>query len=551
MSLQINELYIRISHTMLLQITAKRFTSLFMLLSLISYPALVYTSPDQSKTNIAEGSEADHRRINPHFSGKDCNLCHIETPEPGDKDIRLKFGEDDVTLCDECHQSEHAKGDLHPVNIAPREGVAISIPDDFPLYDLKITCRTCHDVYAQCQVRPAVRFENINFLWGAPYQKITDMCFRCHDIKAYKKTNPLEQIDDEGNILTVQCLYCHQSLPDPDSVSSMEEVTFKTDTSTFCAACHGEEEEYHPAKVSHMVVPDQEILSTLKEAEKEHEVILPLFQGKQFCGTCHNPHDRGVIKRKEAAKGMDTEHRLRLDGSYTLCVSCHEMKKDMFSKDLDIDIEDTNLNDANGGGDIPSYHKSFIEKKCRACHTVTRESPQLPVVYKMCFQVDCHDASLIEETFQHSEALQGDCLLCHNQHGSQYGAHIVNDQQKLCRACHPLLRGVELSKEEREVSGEDFHDHYTILFRKLVPDQKDNCAYCHGQDHSERIHGKGIVSCYQCHNYIKELIKGKKGKPKNIHETFVWFVREKCTLCHNPHSSPYPHLLKKEPESYQ
>ncbi|MCK5423489.1 MAG: hypothetical protein KAJ08_15055 [Deltaproteobacteria bacterium] len=36
-----------------------------------------------------------------------------------------------------------------------------------------------------------------------------------------------------------------------------------------------------------------------------------------------------------------------------------------------------------------------------------------------------------------------------------------------------------------------------------------------------------------------------------MHETFIRFIRNKCTLCHNPHSSPYPHLLKKEPETYE
>jgi hypothetical protein len=78
-----------------------------------------------------------------------------------------------------------------------------------------------------------------------------------------------------------------------------------------------------------------------------------------------------------------------------------------------------------------------------------------------------------------------------------------------------------------------------------------SCSYCHGEDHSEKVYENGIVTCYQCHNYIKNLIKGKKGKPKNIHETFIIFVRDRCTYCHDPHSSPYPYLLKEEPESYK
>jgi formate-dependent nitrite reductase cytochrome c552 subunit len=99
--------------------------------------------------------------------------------------------------------------------------------------------------------------------------------------------------------------------------------------------------------------------------------------------------------------------------------------------------------------------------------------------------------------------------------------------------------------------GEDFHDWYLALFRKLLPDQEMSCRYCHGEDHSTAIYEKGITSCYQCHNYTKALIKGKPGKPKNIHETLTNFIENRCTTCHNPHSSPFPHLLKEAPESYQ
>ena len=353
-------------------------------------------------------------------------------------------------MCNSCHQTEYVKGDIHPVNIVPPEGNSIRVPDELPLYQGKVTCRTCHDVFMQCQVQPSVQFENINFLRGAPYKKTTDLCFRCHNIEVYKKTNPHEQLDEEGNMVKDRCLYCHQSLPDPDSVSGIEYVTFKTETSTFCAACHGEEETLHPANANHMLAPPKEMITSIEEAEKKFGVILPLFEGEVFCGTCHNPHDKGIIKREEASKGSETENKVRLDWSYDLCIACHIEKEDLSTREITIDIQDEDLIISTRGEDIPSYHKSFLEKKCRACHTITRESPERPIVYKMCFQVDCHDASLVGETFKHGDALEGNCLLCHSQHGSQYGAHIVNDQQKLCKACHPLLTGMEENEKEED-----------------------------------------------------------------------------------------------------
>lgn len=507
-------------------------------------------SAEKEEGNALHQVRSPEEIIDPHFTGKDCDICHEVAPKPGDKDLRLKFGGDDVAMCNSCHQTEYMKGDLHPVNIAPPEGDSIRVPDELPLYEGKVTCRTCHYVYHQCKKEPAIQFKNINFLRGTPYKKTLDLCFRCHNIEVYKKTNPHEQRDEEGNVLEDICLYCHQSLPDPDAVSGIEEVTFKTETSTFCVACHGEEETFHPAKTNHIVVPPQEMLTEIEASEKKYVVILPLFKGEIFCGTCHNPHDKGIIKREGASKGSGVEHRLRLEGSFELCIACHSEKEDLFTREIRIDIQDKDLISFTKGEGTPSYHKSFLEKKCRACHTITRESPERPIVYKMCFQADCHDASLVGETFKHGEALTGNCLLCHNQHGSQYAAHIVNDQQKLCKTCHPLLRDMEESGKEDE-KGEDFHDYYLALFRKLVPDQKVTCSYCHGEDHSVQINEKGTVTCYQCHNYTKKLIKGEKGKPKNIHETFMGFIRNNCIFCHNPHSSPYPFLLKKEPESYK
>lgn len=492
--------------------------------------------------------------IDPHFTGKDCDICHPGSPEAGDRNLGLKFGGDDIAMCNSCHQTEYLSGDLHPVAVSPPEGDSVRVPDEFPLYAGKITCRTCHDVYLQCRPLPALQFKNTNFLRGAPYQKTIDICFRCHNREAYKKTNPHEQRDEAGNILRERCLYCHQSLPDPEKAAAITDVTFKTETSTFCFACHGEEEKLHPARANHAVTVPQNMLGSIESAEKKHQVSLPLFDGSVFCGTCHNPHDRGIIKREAAAKVADEKLRLRLGAAYQLCVACHSDKEDMAERVTAIAIQDRDLAATGTGADIPSYHKSFVEKKCRACHSITREQPEPPAVYQMCFLADCHDASLMAGRFKHDDAEKGNCLLCHSQHGSQYGAHIRSDQQKLCRACHPLL---EHSEETAEASaggpepGEDFHDYYLQLFRKLLPDQELSCRYCHGEDHSAMVYKKGITSCYQCHTFIQELIAGVPGKPLNIHATLSGFPKSRCTECHNPHSSSYPYLLREEPDSYQ
>jgi len=493
--------------------------------------------------------------IDPHFTGKDCDVCHEGTPREGDADKQLKYGGDDIAMCNSCHGNESLKGDLHPAGITPPPpGGAVNIPSGLPLYGGNITCRTCHDVYLQCRVQPSVQFENINFLRGAPYKKTVDLCFRCHNREAYAKTNPHQQRDGAGNVLRDRCLYCHQSAPDADAAASIADVSFKTETSTFCAACHGEEEKFHPARANHIAVAPEEMQRAIRSAEEKHEVSLPLFRGEIFCGTCHNPHEKGIIKRDAAAKVADEKLRLRLDGSFDLCVACHKEKEDLPRRETAIVIEDKELTVTGARGDVPSYHKSFLEKKCRACHSITREHPEPPAVYKMCFLADCHDASLVAGTFKHGDTEEGNCLLCHSQHGSQYAAHIVSDQQKLCKACHPLITRPEeetAPAESGQAAGEDLHDYYLQLFRKLLPDQQLSCRYCHGEDHSTVVYEKGITACYQCHNYIWQLIRGKPGKPVDIHDTLSGFAGKSCTHCHNPHSSDFPYLLKKEPEAYK
>jgi predicted CXXCH cytochrome family protein len=244
------------------------------------------------------------------------------------------------------------------------------------------------------------------------------------------------------------------------------------------------------------------------------------------------------------------EYKLRLDWSEDLCIACHSEKEDMAASVIGLPENwKRDFVTVTKGEGIPSYHKSFLEKKCRSCHIITRDSPERPIVYKMCFQADCHDTTLISGTFKHSETIDANCLLCHSQHGSKYSAHIVNDQQKLCRACHPLLSGSQENNKQNK--SDDLHDSYYGLFQELVKDKEITCSFCHGEDHSQKVQENGIATCYQCHNYIQGLVMGKKGRTKNVHETLRRFAGSNCTLCHDPHSSQFPNLLKEERESYQ
>ena len=56
--------------------------------------------------------------------------------------------------------------------------------------------------------------------------------------------------------------------------------------------------------------------------EEQRMVRLPLDDGNVTCVTCHNPHERGLLKGA-AGVGADEENRLRLTTINEQCTPCH------------------------------------------------------------------------------------------------------------------------------------------------------------------------------------------------------------------------------------
>lgn len=131
-----------------------------------------------------------------------------------------------------------------------------------------------------------------------------------------------------------KCLICHTINQDMSTANILDDIEFnlKDNLSRLCWGCHPWKP--HPGgsfnffsgkggKPNHLVKPSQDILEHMREKQKENDVVLPLEPGtgKVFCGTCHNPHERGVIKLKQAAKGADSKNRLR---TQNICENCHD-----------------------------------------------------------------------------------------------------------------------------------------------------------------------------------------------------------------------------------
>jgi hypothetical protein len=158
------------------------------------------------------------------------------------------------------------------------------------------------------------------------------LCYRCHDPEYYERLNPHDQISDSGQLIEDRCRVCHRDTKDLRTATSMTGLSFTTDQdfSSLCTRCH--KWVPHPGGFSfsskegpdHLVVPSLQMLRRLQRMEKKNNVMLPLepVSGRIFCATCHNPHEKGVVRSAAADKGADRPDRLRMRD---ICTNCHDI----------------------------------------------------------------------------------------------------------------------------------------------------------------------------------------------------------------------------------
>ena len=260
-----------------------------------------------------------------HYTGKYCTDCHDPIPREGGNKF-LKYNGDFNLLC-KCHAPQNY---VHPVDIDPAGQKSLKVPVEFPLQRGKITCLTCHDIYRQCQKRRVDK----NSLRGRPYPVKSDFCYKCHNKAAYKKLDAHKQLNAKGKIIVERCLYCHPDKPD-ESREHYKDVKFIGDLGMLCQRCHVIRGN-HAGNFNHSVRPSADTLARMQEVEKAYGIILPLDEnGRLTCITCHNPHDKGVIRAESpAARGAGSKYRHRLPGK--LCIECHRAKFSSQRRRLDI-----------------------------------------------------------------------------------------------------------------------------------------------------------------------------------------------------------------------
>ena len=300
--------------------------------------AATLSNTEDIKAWLENGSGKVEDIPNPHWNENGCEACHKGRPDK--KSSRLRINGINKT-CNNCHDLLGEHDYIHPLNVSVPRKMREHMPAEFrkTLFhknksEQSLSCSSCHDILIQC-TRKQFSEEKINstFIRGGPYRSRTELCYQCHNRKAYQRLNAHEQISESGEVLVDKCLICHIEVPeelDDGSVVNAE-LQVKSDYEKLCLNCHrwvphpgGDFPFLDKGGPMHLVKPSAGILQQMVKMEKLNGLILPRddSNGKVYCATCHNPHARGVIKNPRAARGAGEPKRLR---SNPICENCHDL----------------------------------------------------------------------------------------------------------------------------------------------------------------------------------------------------------------------------------
>jgi DmsE family decaheme c-type cytochrome len=209
------------------------------------------------------------------------------------------------------------------------------------------------------------------------------------------------------------------------------------------------------------------------------------YAGQAVCETCH------ADVAKDFPNNPHSQLALEHQGHGTTCESCHGPGQ--------AHVE--------GGGDVTKIFRfekataKQVNKTCLSCHAGTHPN------------------------FVHSPHGEAglSCISCHSVHHARTPSFLlVSAQPTLCYQCHQSVQ-----------------DHFEMSFHHPVPEGMLKCSDCHdphGSFHPNQLLATADQNaiCTKCHT-----------------ETAGPFVYEHpvartegCLMCHSPHGSPNPRLLK-------
>lgn len=165
-------------------------------------------------------------------------------------------------------------------------------------------------------------------------------------------------------------------------------------------------------------------------------------------------------------------------------------------------------------------HKPVREGQCLECHDPHgSEHPRNLVAdpkRELCAR--CHAGKGEGKEFVHGPLREGACIVCHQPHTSAQAGLLLKPQRELCLSCH---EEVALRAE-----GTGMHRHAAF---------EDSCTRCHdphASDHRHQLVQEAPGLCLSCH---QEAFDRMVGGAKVVHGAVT--SPGGCTGCHEPHAS--------------
>jgi predicted CXXCH cytochrome family protein len=353
-----------------------------------------------------------------------------------------------------------------------------------------------------------------------------------------------------------ECLACHHQKKPNHPLMGDKSWELVAKVPLLCEQCHT---PFGKKKMMHSPVKDGDCLACHKPHGGPGQYLLPVREDRtELCISCHNPEPfKQQFMHGPVAVGAcnkchephESKEKALLDAPIrTVCLKCHQ--------DFAAALKQAKVT-----------HPPVKDGPCTACHNphgsavnkiLNKKIPEL------C--INCHapiGKKLAGAKVPHKPLSQeGGCSSCHSAHYSVSKRLLPFDEMETCLSCHdkdnlgtPPLRNIKKDLAEKKFL------HGPIKKGECVP-----CHDPHGSDNFRMLRGnypaelyvpykEGIYSaCLSCHE--KNLLrfpettiytKFRNGK-RNLHYVHVVNSRKSrtCRVCHQVHASSGDKLIDKE-----
>ncbi len=495
-------------------------------------------------------------------SARACAVCHIEMTQPLSEGRSTSLmsppsnpPDDPVVArdrtCLSCHDgsvvdSRHRVWEQHGHQTGITPPSTMTVPDNLPLIDGKIACRTCHSAHATGA--PTADISKSVFL-RVP-NTASELCMSCHTDKTRGPTfgtHPTggmpwaipDALVAAGakvgpNPRELTCQVCHT----PHGAQYDHLLVLGTSTNQLCVTCH-----------------DQMRPGMFREGgEKEHplspkanaEQVAAVSQlgtklspdGNLICLSCHKLH-HGKGERFLLADDLNNGQ---------MCLHCHSQRSAMLGSPHD--LRTNHPQERNRLGLTPE-----AGGPCSACHLFHRfartAAPGPHDASGEC--LTCHSTGRCAERKGIGERPHpGErCIDCHNPHEMRFGSFLAAPSEQLCTTCHADQARVAGSPHDSTANATGWRDAPTT--------RTDTCLACH-RPHGDSLRGYSRVlpavaessndgACLACHGDARARGGGAHAlahpaeSEKVPHDSPLPLVcadesfdaRIGCRTCHDPH----------------